>query len=110
MREIPAFSGWPGGGRGWTAEEVALLGTMPDARLAGRLGRTVRAVARKRFDLGVPAHSGWAGGGRAWTKAEIALLGTDRDEVIARKLGRTRNAVTLQRTLRHIPACPRGRR
>jgi transposase-like protein len=36
LRKIPAFSGWPGGMRGWTDEEVALLGTM--------FGSTRRAV------------------------------------------------------------------
>ena len=38
--KIPAFSGWPGGGPEWKAEELALLGTDTDAVVAKRVGRT----------------------------------------------------------------------
>jgi hypothetical protein len=39
---------------GWTAEQLALLGTVPDAELARRFGRTVDAVRLKRTRLGIP--------------------------------------------------------
>jgi hypothetical protein len=42
---------WPGG---WTAEEVALLGTDDDEAVAEKLGRTRSAVRSKRNHLGVP--------------------------------------------------------
>jgi hypothetical protein len=38
----------------WTAEELALLGTMPDAEVAARTGRTVEAVRVKRRRAGLP--------------------------------------------------------
>jgi hypothetical protein len=102
--KVPAFSGWPGGGRGWMEEELALLGTMPDAELAERIDRTPGSVAQKREALGVPPHSGWRGGGRAWTAGEEALLGTDRDSAVAAKIGRSPNAVALRRKALGIPA------
>jgi hypothetical protein len=43
-----------GGEQAWTAEAVALLGTMPDAELAEQLGRTSEAVRRKRARRGIP--------------------------------------------------------
>ena len=47
-RKIRAFSGSPGGGRAWTNEEIALLGTDRDEAIAARIGRTAGAVAQKR--------------------------------------------------------------
>ncbi|MFO0798988.1 MAG: hypothetical protein U0804_16085 [Gemmataceae bacterium] len=41
-------------GRGWTAEQEALLGTMPDAEVAARIGRTVEAVRCRRTAAGIP--------------------------------------------------------
>jgi hypothetical protein len=42
---------------GWTAEQLALLGRVPDAELAARIGRTEEAVRRKRTAAGVPTHT-----------------------------------------------------
>jgi hypothetical protein len=39
---------------GWTAEELDLLGTMPDAEVAARIGQTEGAVTLKRCRLGIP--------------------------------------------------------
>lgn len=36
---------------GWTAEQLALLGTIPDAELAAKFGRTVGAVRERRAGL-----------------------------------------------------------
>jgi hypothetical protein len=47
------------GGHGWTAEEVALLGTAPDAEVAVQTGRTVGAVTQKRCLLGIPTFRDW---------------------------------------------------
>ena len=49
--QVTAFSGWPGGGPAWTAEELALLGTAADEVIAERIGRTVGAVMQKRQAL-----------------------------------------------------------
>jgi hypothetical protein len=53
LRGIPAFSGWPGGGPGWSPEEVSLLGTNIDAAVAKKIGRTPAAVSQKRAALRV---------------------------------------------------------
>jgi hypothetical protein len=37
----------------WTEEEVALLGTAPDAEVAAQLGRTAEGVVIKRRKLGI---------------------------------------------------------
>lgn len=42
---------------GWTAEQLALLGTMPDADLAAKIGRTPEAVRCKRTAAGIPTHT-----------------------------------------------------
>jgi hypothetical protein len=38
----------------WTAQEVSLLGSLPDAEIAQRVGRTVAAVRQKREELRLP--------------------------------------------------------
>jgi hypothetical protein len=46
------------GARLWTAEEDALLGTMPDVDVARRIGRTVKSVRARRRVLRIPSTSG----------------------------------------------------
>jgi len=43
-----------GGGRPWTAKELALLGTADDEVIAARIDRTPEAVRAKRRRLGIP--------------------------------------------------------
>jgi hypothetical protein len=38
----------------WTADQLALLGTLPDADVAAIAGRTVEAVRQRRTGLGIP--------------------------------------------------------
>jgi hypothetical protein len=38
----------------WTAEDIALLGTLPDEAVAARLGRSRAAVTQKRCQPGTP--------------------------------------------------------
>jgi hypothetical protein len=38
----------------WTAKELKLLGKLPDAEVAARIGRSVGAVRRMRTRLGMP--------------------------------------------------------
>ncbi|HJZ57215.1 MAG TPA: hypothetical protein VKE74_19755 [Gemmataceae bacterium] len=88
---------------GWTPEQLALLGTAPDAQLAKRLGRSPEAVRAKRCLRRVPLFSATAENSqRAWAEEDLALVGTDRDEVIARKIGRTAKAVGDKRRARGI--------
>jgi len=53
MSSSPAFPQRPGG-RPWTAEELALLGTLPDGVVAKRIGTTVEAVRHQRAWRGIP--------------------------------------------------------
>ena len=46
----------PNGSRPWTADELALLGTMTDHALASRLSRTVNAVRISRLRRGIAPH------------------------------------------------------
>jgi hypothetical protein len=41
-------------GEWWTAEEIALLGTLPDWQVARRIERSQTAVRQKRAQLGIP--------------------------------------------------------
>jgi hypothetical protein len=76
----------------WTAEELALLGTMPDEDVAARIGRTATGVRVKRSRCRIPNPAGtW------WNAQEIALLGTLPDREVARRIGRSLQAVTQQR-------------
>jgi hypothetical protein len=43
----------PAAGRPWTAEEDGLLGTMPDAEVAKRTGRSLGAVRDRRYARGI---------------------------------------------------------
>jgi hypothetical protein len=76
----------------WTAQDIALLGRMPDKVVARRTRRTVGAVRQKRLELGLsnPASN-------RWREAEVALLGALPDRDVARRLGRSLEAVTQKR-------------
>jgi hypothetical protein len=80
---------------GWTAEQIALLGTDHDKVIAKKLGRTLRKI---------PAFSGSPESGPAWTDEELALLGTNTDVAVAARIGRTRGAVSQNRAARNVVA------
>jgi hypothetical protein len=96
----------PAHGEGWTAEELALLGTVADAEVARRIGRTYEAVRQKREELRIPNPEG---GRPGWTEEELALLGTLPDADVAQRTGRTETAVTKKRNKLGIPT-PEDRR
>jgi hypothetical protein len=83
-------------GRPWTAEELAALGTAPDAELAQRFGRTEAAVRVQRDRLGIDRAPGdnerrpW----EAWEDALVLRLGP---AAAAAQTGRTRTAVYQRR-------------
>jgi hypothetical protein len=77
----------------WTAEQVALLGTMPDEEVASQIGRSVRAVRLKREKMGIPNPTGMD----VWKPAELALLGTLPDREVSRRTGRTLSATRQKR-------------
>lgn len=74
----------------WTDADVAVLGTLPDAAAARKLGRSLTAVVKKRLSLDIPAHSPRA---RAWTRQELRLLGTMSDAALAARLGVARKTI-----------------
>jgi hypothetical protein len=41
----------------WSAAEIKQLGTMPDAQVALRIGRSAGTVKGKRLKLGITAHT-----------------------------------------------------
>jgi hypothetical protein len=78
----------------WTADEEALLGTMPDAEVAERTGRTVEAVRCHRKQLGivnpgvrVPRHP------RPWSAEEDQMARALPPAETARRTGRSLMAV-----------------
>jgi hypothetical protein len=76
----------------WTAEELTVLGTMPDEDVAAKLGRTATGVRVKRWKCGIPNPAG-----SLWNAEEIALLGTLPDREVAKRLGRSLGAVLQKR-------------
>jgi hypothetical protein len=82
----------------WTPEDVALLGTLPDAEVATRTGRTPSAVRQKREERSIPNPDD-----NRWTAEAVALLGTMPDAEVARRLGRSVSAVVQKRVKLGIP-------
>jgi hypothetical protein len=82
----------------WREEDLRLLGTMPDAEVAAKIGRSASGVRQKRERLGIPnPEPGW------WTDEEIALLGTAPDGDLAQQLKRTAGSVRQKRQTLGIP-------
>ena len=91
------------GGRPWTRQELKLLGKMPDAELAARIGRTKNAVRVMRVRRGLPNPLGpWHPEGD-WTAEELQLLGTVPDGELAARFGRSEAAVCMKRHTLGIP-------
>ncbi|GAB0151095.1 hypothetical protein [Marinobacterium sp. BA1] len=86
----------------WTEEAIALLGTMPDRKLAEKLGVSLAVVRGRRIKEGI-ARSG-SKKRHKWTKEELALLGTDTDQRIADRLGLDRIQVMNKRIYEEIQA------
>src|SRR5258708_38349053 len=75
----------------WLAEEDALLGTMPDLKLARRLGRPAHTVARRRQEKHI-----WLAR-KPWRPEDDKILGSRPDSQVARLLGRKLGTVALRR-------------
>lgn len=90
-------------GHGWTAEQEARLGKVPDGRLAKELGISLMAVFHRRRKLGIAPF----GKRRQWTAEEEAMLGVLTDTEIAAKLGVSVQTVGYARADRGIPVAPR---
>src|SRR5205085_2666235 len=86
--------------RSWTAEQDAIVGTLPSKELAPQLGRSVLAIETRRRKLGIPLRDPWH---RRWTPAEDALLGAQPDFQTAALLSRTPEQVGERRRRLRIP-------
>jgi hypothetical protein len=86
--------------RAWTANEDALLGTLPDAELAKKLNRSVSSVRSRRLHatklrfLKTP---------QRWQPTEVRLLGRMPDRETARRTGRLLISVQRKRNKLGIP-------
>jgi hypothetical protein len=82
----------------WKPEELALLGTIADADVAQRTGRTLAAVRSQRLLRGVPNPVT-----RTWRQDELARLGTATDAAVGARIGRTGRACAQMRLKLGIP-------
>lgn len=85
----------------WTDEQLAMLGVLPDYKIASIIDRGVKCVRRKRESLGIPAVA--AIEARVFTAEENALLGTASDRAVAEKLGVSQSIVSRRRRALEIP-------
>src|SRR5207249_5735360 len=86
----------------WTKAEDALLGTMPDRRLAKKLGRSFKAVRARRHAKRISFY-------RKWLPKEDKVLGTRTDLEVAKRIRRTPGVVADRRRALGI-ACFEARR
>lgn len=101
---------WTGGRKGfathWTNDMTALLGKVPDAEIAAKMGIHVTTVAKRRRELGIePLHSRRAGGRNSvlWKDEHVALMGTMTDTALAEIVGCSQRCVSDERNRRGIP-------
>lgn len=85
--------------RGLPPEALAMLGKVPDMKVALRFGRSYDTARKWRTDAGLPPVIEW----RAWTRQELALLGTMPDNMLARQIARRPRCVRLKREALGIP-------
>jgi hypothetical protein len=84
----------------WTPENVALLGTMSDAKLAQKLKISLSRVQRKRCSLGIKALRPAPGLTKPWFEE---LLGKISDRQLAKKTGLSYQNINQYRKRRGIP-------
>lgn len=88
----------------WNDDQLKLLGTASDAKVAEQLGNTPNAVYLKRHQLGIAAFGPSTEEKRhRWTKRELAMLGTLPDSEIAGRIGLSTIAVRHKRGCLGIP-------
>lgn len=79
--------------RKWTAEEIALLGTMSDLEVARRLGMSNDQARRMRVKQARAAHRKVH-----WTPEAVAMLGAMKDAEVAARLGISIHYIRQKRT------------
>jgi hypothetical protein len=83
---------------------MRLVGTMPDAELARRLGRRYQSVVRVRYSLGRPVLRGPRRKG--WKPHQVAWLGVLPDQETAHRVGRSLESVGARRRVKGVPPPP----
>ncbi|MFN8705929.1 MAG: hypothetical protein ACK50J_04565, partial [Planctomyces sp.] len=94
----------------WTPGRLAMLGKMPDAHIAAKIGATDSAVFVKRVSLGIPAF-GLKKQPEAfqWKASQLKQLGRISDSALAAELGTSVHIVIAKRhSLGVPPANPRS--
>ena len=69
----------------WTRRHIAMLGTIPDSALSGKLGLSIGTVLKKRQTLGIPASR--PAKSIDWNRDLIATLGKIPDRDVAKIYG-----------------------
>jgi hypothetical protein len=78
----------------WTTEIVPLLGTMSDAKLGKRVGRSAQTVGALRRRLGIKSFASVVS---RWGETELALLRSYTDEEIAAMTSRKIEEIAAKR-------------
>lgn len=87
----------------WCADQVALLGSNPDAAVAAAVGRSRNATTLARWKRGIPPSEPSRAPSRVWDdQNNVALLGKLPDQQIADQLGLHVSSVWTARTTRGI--------
>jgi hypothetical protein len=93
----------------WTAEETALLGTLPDAQVAEKTGRTLTAVRKMRLHLGRPSPTRPDFRPVRWSAEDDALALSLPVAEAAARTGHTPTAVRMRKKrLRCRPRAAQG--
>ena len=94
----------------WKPEEDALLGTLPDPKLAKLVRRHRTTIQEQRLKLGIPSFRkhGPSTPSREWAPADDALLGTITDLELAARLGCTFRMVFNRIVKPGVPSFARG--
>lgn len=82
----------------WTAARLSLLGQIPDAELARRIGCKKLEVAVLRRMHGIKATKLRQSTRCAWGQTELGLLRNYSDREIAKMTGRTVSEISAKRT------------
>jgi len=79
----------------WLPQESKLLGELPDAELARRIGTRTAEVSKKRASMGISPSS--LSKRLKWTPENLALLGTRTDNEVARIMNGSSGRVAAKR-------------
>jgi len=79
----------------WLPKELKLMGELPDAELARRIGTRTAEVSKKRASMGIDPSS--LSKTLKWTPKNLALLGTRTDHEVARIMNGSSGRVAAKR-------------